>query len=364
MSNELKCQQRIPAEAEFGEELNRLADIDPITPPSGWYLSPSTIEKFIVGDKQLGIETKFFAPSGVVARVLVNLAAGRGSLLLGEPGTAKSRFSELLSAAISNDSSYVIQGGAIKEVTQLLYTWNQHSVSTKGFCVESLVPTPLFRAMELGKIVRFEEISRCEQPIQDAILSLLSERVISIPELPHEQSLLYAKAGFNIIATANNLDVGIKEMSSALKRRMSFEHICPIKRLEDEIVVVKREVSKLNLTAGLSVALSDEVFEVITTIFHELRTGQTCDGITTDRLSGATMSTAEIISVAHAFCVHAHYFNNGDINFEDIAHSLIGAALKDEPADKRRLLHYFESQISTRSGKVWKALYSQRHLLR
>ncbi|MEO2281658.1 ATP-binding protein [Pseudoalteromonas pernae] len=363
MSNEIK-QQRIPAEEEFMEELNRLADFDPISPPPGWYLSPSTIEKFIIGDKKLGIETKFFAPPGVVSRVLVSLASGRGSLLLGESGTAKSRLSELLSAAISKDSSYVIQGGAIKEVRQLLYTWNQHSVSEKGFCIESLVPTPLFRAMELGKVVRFEEISRCDQPIQDAILSLLSERVISIPELPHEQSLLYAKAGFNIIATANNLDVGIKDMSAALKRRMSFEHICPIKRLEDEILVVMREVRKLNANAGLSVVLDDEIFEVLTTVFHELRTGQTCDGLTTDRLAGATMSTAEIISVAHAFCVQAHYFNNGDINLEDIAHSLIGAALKDEPADKRRLMHYFESQISTRRGKVWSALYSQRHLLR
>ncbi len=359
-----KPAQRIAAEVEFADELDTLARLDQVPPPAGWILSPQAVEKFVLGDEKLGIQKKFVAPPGIVTRVIVAIATGRGSLLMGEPGTAKSRLSELLCAAISRDSSYVVQGGAISDIKQLLYSWNQAMLVSSGPCMEALVPSPIFRAMEEGKLVRFEEISRCPQPIQDAMLTLLSERMISIPELPHGQSLVYAKAGFNIIATANNVDTGLHQMSAALKRRMSFEHISPIKNLDDEIDIVLREVKKLNAKANLAIHMDDAVIEVLTTLFHELRFGQTVDGRSTDRLASSAMSTAEVVSVAHAICVHAHFYCQGQVSMDNLVHFVIGAALKDDPSDKRRLGHYFDSEISGKAGAHWQALFRQRHLLK
>ena len=57
---------------------------------------------------------------------------------------------------------------------------------------------------------------------------MLSDRVMTVPELTGEASQLYAREGFNIIATANTRDRGVNEMSAALKRRFDFETVFPI----------------------------------------------------------------------------------------------------------------------------------------
>ncbi|MCC5826870.1 AAA family ATPase [Alkalimonas sp.] len=355
--------QRIPAEIEYAEELHQLKHWDPVTPPPGWQLSPQAVEKFILGCSELGIERKFVADPGIVTRIVVALCTHRGSLLVGEPGTAKSWLSELLTAAISGDSSLIIQGGAVSSVSQLLYSWNQAILSQKGPCLEALVPSPLFRAMQQGKCVRFEELSRCPQPLQDATLSLLSDRVITIPELSGEEGVLYARHGFNVIATANSVDQGLHQMSAALKRRLSFEHIRPIRQLDDEIAVVMQQTEKLNQQAGISLTLEPTPFAMLVTIFHELRNGQTIDGRSTDRLAGAAMSTAEAVSVAHTFCLHAWYYHQGEMKLTDLLHFMLGSALKDNPEDRRRLQHYFETEVAEKSGNHWQLLHQARHLI-
>lgn len=82
--------------------------------------------------------------------------------------------------------------------------------------------------MRDGKIVRFEEITRTPLEVQDCLLGMLSDRVMTVPELTGEASQLYAREGFNIIATANTRDRGVNEMSAALKRRFDFETVFPI----------------------------------------------------------------------------------------------------------------------------------------
>ena len=87
--------------------------------------------------------------------------------------------SELIAAAASGDSSLMIQGGAVNSVSQLLYTWNEALLREHGPCAAALVPSPLLRAMRDGKFLRFEEIARCPQVLQDSVLSILSDRVRS-----------------------------------------------------------------------------------------------------------------------------------------------------------------------------------------
>lgn len=355
--------QRLPAERLHADEIDRLIETDRNPVPPGWAMSPIAVEKFVLGDAALGIERKFVAEPGIVTRVVIALCTDRGCLLVGEPGTAKSWLSELLAAAISGDSSLIIQGGAVSDTAQLLYSWNTALLQQTGPNPEALVPSPIYRAMRDGKIVRFEELARCPQPLQDALLTILSGRVITIPELSGEQSVLYARTGFNVIATSNSVDEGIHRMSVALKRRMNFEQVRPIRSLEDEIEVVIREVEKRNRQSGIEVELTLPVIDVLVTIFHELRNGQSLDGRSTDRLAGASMSTAEAVSVAHALSVHAYYYSAGRVRIDNLLHFIIGSALKDKPEDRRRFRHYFDTEVARKSGGHWQEIHAQRHLI-
>ena len=355
--------QRLPAEKRFADELHKLAELDGGEVPPGWMLSPRAVEAFIAGDPALSISRKFVAREGVLRRIIVALLSGRGSFMVGPPGTAKSWLSELLAASVSGDSTLVIQGSSVSDIGQLLYGWDQSRLATLGYHPDALVPGPLYRGMRDGKLVRFEELSRCPQPLQDALLSILSERVVAIPELSEEAGNLYARKGFNVVATANSADEGVNQMSVALKRRLSFETIGPIQHLEDELSVVQAEVSMLNRASGIDLSLPDELLEALVTLFHELRTGQSMDGKSTHRLAGAALSTAEAINVMHSLSVHAFYFNDGEVSARDLVHFIIGTALKDREDDRRRLRYYFETELGERAEPMWQSLYQQRDLI-
>lgn len=360
---DMKAAQREPVEVTYAEELATLRSEDLGPVPAGWQMSPRAVEKFVLGDESLGIEPKFVADRAMVIRIIISLCTSRGSLLVGEPGTAKSWLSELLAAAISGVSTLTLQGGAVSHVGQLLYSWNEAILRTDGPCRKALVPSPLLRGMMDGRIVRFEEIARCPQALQDALLSVLSDRVVVIPELAGDDGIVLAREGFNVVATSNSIDEGVHTMSAALKRRMDFEEIRPIRNLQDEMVVVLREVRKANRRAGIEVDLEESVIEVLVTMFHELRNGQTMDGRSTDRLAGSALSTAEAVSVAHAASLSAWYYGGGAMSVEQLMHHIIGSALKDQPEDRRRLRHYFETTVATRSGDNWRQAWDMRSLI-
>ncbi|WP_297792192.1 AAA family ATPase [uncultured Marinobacter sp.] len=355
--------QRDPAEVSYADELNRLIEQDRGPVPPGWRMSPRAVEAFVLGDESLGIERKFVADRAIVRRIVVSLCTDRGCLLVGEPGTAKSWLSELIAAAASGSSTLTLQGGAVNQVGQLLYSWNEAILRSEGPCIKALVPSPLLRGMMEGRLVRFEEIARCPQGLQDALLSVLSDRVVVIPELDGDEGVVFAREGFNVLATSNSVDEGVHVMSAALKRRMDFEEIRPIRRVEDEMEVVLREVQKHNLKAGITVEVDKRVIEVLVTMFHELRNGQSVDGRSTDRLAGSALSTAEAVSVAHAASLNAWYFGGGTITMEHLMHHIVGSALKDQPDDRRRLRHYFETAVSPREGENWREAWSLRSLI-
>lgn len=357
MPSTTKNAQRLPAEIYYADELEALRKADPYPRPPGWCLSPKGVEAFVLGDKNLGSSPKFVAPSEIVTRIIISLATQRGAMLVGEPGTAKSWLSELICAAISNNSTLIIQGGAIETVQQLLYTWNSAIVERNGPCREALIPGPIFRGMQAGILVRYEEIARSSTALQDALLSIMSERSIPIPELSGDDAILYAQEGFNLVGTSNTTDQGVNDMSSALKRRMNFETIRPIAAVDDEIAVVLREAEKLLRTSGVDVQPDADIVRVLVTIFHELRNGQSLDGRSTDRLASAVMSTAEAVSVAHAMGVYAYYYREGNMMAEDFTDFLVGAAIKDNITDLKRMNHYFETEVALKQGDVWQTVY-------
>ncbi|MFC5751527.1 ATP-binding protein [Actinomadura rugatobispora] len=354
--------QRPPAEVRYADELARLREDDTAPRPPGWALSLEAARRFIVGDPGRGIRRKFVGDPSLIDRALVALATSRGLMMVGEPGTAKSLLSELIAAAVSGDSTLTIQGGAATTEDQIKYSWNYALLVSEGPSTRSLVPAPLLRGMAEGKVVRFEEITRCPLEVQDSLLSPLSDRVLGIPELTGPDAMVFAREGFNIIATANTRDRGVNEMSAALKRRFNFETVFPIADFATELDLVEAEAARLLEQSGVGVAPRRDVLEVLVTTFRELRSGRTSAGESMDRLS-TVMSTAEAVSVAHAVGIRGWFLRGEEGSPADIVECLAGAGAKDSPEDLARLRRYLEQQAPRRQGSQWKALHAARHLL-
>src|SRR5689334_12763211 len=190
---------RLPAETKYAAELAALAANDTAPRPPGWRLSPRAVETYILGsDKPVGgvaISPKYIGDRALVQVALATLASDRALMLVGEPGTAKSWLSEHLSAAISGTSALVVQGTAGTSEEHVKYGWNYALLLAEGPSQKALVPSPILRAMREGKLARFEEITRTSSEVQDALISILSEKQIAIPELGE---MVHAERGFNV----------------------------------------------------------------------------------------------------------------------------------------------------------------------
>lgn len=352
--------QRPSAEKLYATELAALELASAKEPrPPGWRLSPRAVLAFVLGDSELGTVPKFVGKRSFLERCIVSLATNRGLMLIGEPGTAKSYLSELLAAAISGDSTLTIQGSAGTTEDNIRYSWNYALLVSEGPTQRALVPAPLYLGMKLGKLVRFEEITRCPLEIQDVLLSILSDRVMAVPEFQDDGRMLFAQAGFNVIATANTRDRGVNEMSAALKRRFNFETVPPIADISQEMELVRRESNRHLERAGVPVSLTPEMTELLVTTFRELRQGKTIDGKGIETLS-AVLSTAEAVSTASGAGIHAYYYSDGTVQPEHLVQHMVGTVFKDNPDDLKKVQHYFEHVVKKRRGPLWKQFYDAR----
>ena len=368
---------KAPAEVLHVEELEALKAADTRTRPPGWQLSPSAVKTFIAGSggkkiawkdgakhKETEIIRKFYGDDVLIERAIVTLLGNRGLLLVGEPGTAKSMLSEFLAAAVCGNSQLTIQGTAGTSEDQIKYSWNYALLLSEGPSARSLVPGPVYTGMKNGTIVRFEEITRCQPEVQDALVSILSDKCMLIPELAGEDNVLQAERGFNVLATANLRDRGVNEMSSALKRRFNFETVAPITDKNTEMEIVRRQTDQLLKECCVEMHYPDDTLDLLITTFQDLRNGKTAEGASLEKPS-TVMSTAEAVAVSVSACLDAHYFGNGRVSGSHIASQMTGTVFKDDPNDAKKLGHYISVIAKTRAkrGGAWKEFYESRHLL-
>jgi MoxR-like ATPase len=299
------------------------------------------------------ISPKYVGNRRLIEIAVSTLATDRALLILGVPGTAKSWVSEHISAAISGDSTLLVQGTAGTPEEAIRYGWNYALLLAKGPSLEAVVPSPVMRGMTAGKIVRVEELTRVPSDVQDTLITILSEKTLPVPELNSE---IRAIKGFNIIATANDRDRGVNELSSALKRRFNTVVLPVPDNMEEEIEIVQRRVVQLGRSLELPSEMPaiDEIRRVVT-IFRELREGKTADGKSKLKQPSSTLSTAEAISVITSGIALAAHFGSGKLQASDVASGMLGAIVKDPVQDRIAMQEYLETVIKERDG--WKDLY-------
>ena len=344
------------AEQEFAHELAAIAAVDERERPPSWRLSPWAVVTYVLGGTLSDgtvITPKYVGQRRLVEIAVATLATDRALLLLGVPGTAKTWLSEHLAAAISLDSTLLVQGTAGTTEEQLRYGWNYARLLAEGPSPAALVPSPVYRAMERGSIVRVEELTRMSGDVQDALVTVLSEKTLPLPELGGE---VQAVPGFNLIATANDRDRGVNDLSAALRRRFNTVVLPLPADAEEEVAIVERRVAELGVALRLpSVPASDQEIRRVVTVFRELRSGATADGRVSLKVPSGSLSTAEAISVVTNGVALAAHFGNGTLSAADVAAGIIGAVVKDPVHDSVAWREYLEAVVRDRVG--WDDFY-------
>jgi MoxR-like ATPase len=347
---------RAHAEQERADELVALERVDERQRPPGWRLSPWAVVTFVLGgklDDGTVIVPKYIGDRRLVEIAVATLATDRALLLLGLPGTAKSWLSEHLAAAISGTSTLLVQGTAGTGEEAIRYGWNYARLLADGPSRAALVASPVMNAMDDGKLVRVEELTRIPSDVQDALITILSEKSRPIAELGEE---VQAVRGFNVIATANNRDRGVNELSSALKRRFNTVVLPLPSSVAEEVEIVRQRVAEMGraLEIPAEPPALEEIRRIVT-IFRELRSGQTEDGKSKLKTPSATLSTAEAIAVVNQGLSLAAHFGNGRLSAEDVAAGLTGAVIRDPVQDAVAWREYLETVMKERDG--WRQLY-------
>ena len=347
---------RRPAEEEYADELAALAASDTRPRPPNWRLSPWAVCTYLLGgtlDGGFPVSPKYIGDRRLIEVAVATLATDRALLLLGVPGTAKSWVSEHLAAAICGTSRLVVQGTAGTAEEVIRYGWNYALLLAHGPSRAAVVASPVMRAMQDGLVARVEELTRIPSETQDTLISVLSEKSLPIPELGEEVS---AARGFNLIATANNRDRGVNELSSALKRRFNTVVLPPPATAEEEVRIVESRVAAIG--RGFAIPAeppgADQIRRVVA-VFRELREGVTEDGKAKVKQPSGSMSTAEAISVVTQGLTLAAYFGDGQLAARDLAAGLQGAVVKDPVQDAIVWREYLETVVKERPE--WRDLY-------
>ncbi len=345
------------AEQTFASELAALAAADDRPRPPSWLLSPQAVVTYLLGGT---------LADGARDHAQVRRAAPPRSrspsrrwpptgpcCCSASPAPPRRGCPSTWRRPISGDSTLLVQGTSGTAEEAIRYGWNYARLLAEGPSKAAMMPSPVMTAMAEGRIARVEELTRIPSDVQDALITILSEKTLPVPELGIE---VQAVQGFSVIATANDRDRGVNDLSSALRRRFNTV-VLPLPETEDEeVAIVARRVAQLGRALELPEMPSalEEIRRVVT-IFRELRSGLTADQRTRLKSPTGTMSPAEAISVITSGIALAAHFGDGVLRPADVAAGIVGAVIKDPVTDGAVWSEYLEAVVRERRG--WADFY-------
>jgi hypothetical protein len=190
--------------------------------------------------------------------------------------------------------------------------------------------------------------------VQDALISILSEKYISIPELD-DDNIVFAQPGFSIIATANSRDRGVNDLSSALKRRFNFVRIPVVTNKRSETEIVRFRTEELLRRHRIELDVPPTLLDILLQSFADLRAAAAAAGSDDEKLESA-LSTAEQIGVLEDAILHSNFFGDRTLRAQTLAGSLVGSLARRTPEDLAILNKYWHGVVEPRSkseGGSW-----------
>ena len=201
----------------------------------------------------------------------------------------------------------------------------------------ALVPSPVMRAMRDGKIARVEELTRIPSDVQDALITILSEKTLPIPELDDE---VQARPGLQRHRHRQQpRPRRQRALVSALRRRFNTV-VLPLPATAERGGRDRRRAASPSSAARSSCRPSRRRWRRSAASSRSSAScapGVTEDGKTKLKSPSGTLSTAEAISVVTSGLALAAHFGDGALRPADVAAGLIGAVVKDPVAGPRGL---------------------------
>jgi magnesium chelatase subunit I len=167
--------------------------------------------------------------------------------------------------------------------------------------IEAFTPGKIFKANK--GILFFDEINRCPEKLQNALLQVLEEGKVTLGSYSFE-----LPADFILIATMNPEDSSTEKLSDVFVDRFDFIYVN-----YPETIEIEKDIVNLRKT-DMNVIFPQKLFDFVVSFIHDLRQNKDIE---------KKPSIRATIGLIDRSVANANLNNRKEVNFNDIKDSLI-----------------------------------------